>query len=42
MVAQHREIERLVESRHRLHKVKDQITSLQGSMTQPDSSIENL
>ncbi|CAF0792289.1 unnamed protein product, partial [Didymodactylos carnosus] len=32
MAAQHREIERLVESRQRLHTIKDQIASLHNSM----------
>lgn len=35
MAAQHREIERLVESRQRLHTIKDQIASLHQSMTTP-------
>ena len=35
MAAQHREIERLVESRQRLHTIKDQIASLHHSMTTP-------
>ncbi|CAF3764721.1 unnamed protein product [Adineta steineri] len=35
MAAQHREIERLVESRQRLHTLKDQIASLHQSMTTP-------
>ncbi|CAF4287233.1 unnamed protein product [Rotaria sp. Silwood2] len=33
MAAQHREIERLIESRQRLHTIKDQIASLHQSMT---------
>jgi len=39
MVAQHREIERLVESRQRLHTIKDQIASLHQSMTTPPPPI---
>lgn len=35
IAAQHREIERLVESRQRLHTLKNQITSLHQSMTTP-------
>ncbi len=35
MAAQHREIERLVESRQRLHTLKDQIASLHQSVTTP-------
>ena len=35
MAAQHREIERLVESRQRLHTIKDQIASLHQTMTTP-------
>ncbi|CAF2161203.1 unnamed protein product [Rotaria magnacalcarata] len=35
MLAQHREIERLIESRQRLHSIKDQIASLQQTMTTP-------
>ncbi|CAF1022732.1 unnamed protein product [Rotaria sordida] len=35
MAAQHREIERLIESRQRLHTIKDQIVSLQQTMTTP-------
>jgi hypothetical protein len=35
MAAQHREIERLVESRQRLHTIKDQIASLHQSMITP-------
>ena len=35
MAAQHREIERLIESRQRLHSIKDQIASLHESMTTP-------
>jgi hypothetical protein len=35
MTAQHREIERLVDSRQRLHTIKDQIASLHESMTTP-------
>ncbi|CAF1498891.1 unnamed protein product [Rotaria sp. Silwood1] len=35
MAAQHREIERLIESRQRLHTIKDQIASLHQSMTTP-------
>ncbi len=35
MAAQHREIERLVESRQRLHTLKDQIATLHQSMTTP-------
>lgn len=35
MVAQHREIERLIESRQRLHTIKDQIASLKQTMTTP-------
>lgn len=41
MVAQHREIERLVESRQRLHTIKDQIASLHQSMTTPTMGSEN-
>ncbi|CAF4541989.1 unnamed protein product [Rotaria socialis] len=35
MAAQHREMERLIESRQRLHTIKDQITSLHQSMSTP-------
>ena len=35
MAAQHREIERLIESRQRLHTIKDQIASLHQSMATP-------
>ena len=35
MAAQHREIERLLESRQRLHTIKDQIASLHQSMATP-------
>jgi hypothetical protein len=35
MAAQHREITRLVESRQRLHTIKDRIASLHQSMTTP-------
>lgn len=35
MAAQHREIERLLESRQRLHTLKDQIATLHQSMTTP-------
>ena len=35
MAAQHREIERLIESRQRLHTLKDQIVSLHQSVTTP-------
>lgn len=35
IVAQHREIERLVESRQRLHTIKDKIVSLKQTMTTP-------
>lgn len=35
MAAQHREIERLVDSRQRLHNIKDQIASLHQSMATP-------
>ncbi len=35
MAAQHREIERLVESRQRLHTLKDQIANLHQSMNTP-------
>ncbi len=35
MAAQHREIERLVESRQRLHTLKDQIATLHQNMTTP-------
>ena len=35
MAAQHREIERLLESRQRLHTLKDQIANLHQSMTTP-------
>ena len=35
MAAQHREIERLVESRQRLHTIKDRIASLHQSMITP-------
>ena len=45
MAAQHREIERLVESRQRLHTIKDQIASLHQSMTtppiQPEKDLTN-
>jgi len=40
MAAQHREIERLVESRQRLHTIKDQISSLHQSMTTPINDYE--
>ncbi|CAF2208121.1 unnamed protein product [Rotaria magnacalcarata] len=35
MAAQHREMERLIESRQRLHTIKDQITSLHQTMSTP-------
>jgi hypothetical protein len=35
MAAQHREIERLIESRQRLHTLKDQIANLHQSMATP-------
>lgn len=35
MAAQHREMERLLESRQRLHTLKDQIANLHQSMTTP-------
>ena len=41
MTAQHREIERLVESRQRLHTIKDQISSLHQSMTTPPIESNN-
>jgi hypothetical protein len=40
MVAQHREIERLVESRQRLHTIKGQIASLHQSMTTPPIPLQ--
>lgn len=40
MAAQHREIERLVESRQRLHTIKDQIASLHQSMTTPTVPVK--
>jgi hypothetical protein len=40
MAAQHREIERLVESRQRLHTIKDQIASLQQSVTTPNGATK--
>ncbi|CAF1198544.1 unnamed protein product [Rotaria sp. Silwood1] len=41
MAAQHREIERLIESRQRLHTIKDQIVSLQQTMTTPSIQQKN-
>jgi hypothetical protein len=41
MAAQHREIERLVESRQRIHTIKDQIASLHQSMTTPESQSKS-
>jgi hypothetical protein len=41
ITAQHREIERLVESRQRLHTIKDQIVSLHQSMTTPKKDFTN-
>jgi hypothetical protein len=41
MAAQHREIERLVDSRQRLHTIKDQIASLHQSMTTPPIQSKN-
>ncbi|CAF1233045.1 unnamed protein product [Adineta steineri] len=41
MAAQHREIERLVESRSRLHTLKGQITSLHQSMNTPTIQTES-
>ncbi|CAF0775066.1 unnamed protein product [Didymodactylos carnosus] len=40
MAAQHREIERLVESRQRLHTIKDQIASLHNSMNNQDNNTQ--
>lgn len=42
MAAQHREIERLVESRQRLHTIKDQIVSLHQSVITPTTYEDKL